>query len=166
MSDRDTLLQDITDEALRAEVEAILDAVNTDGIEEIVEDVLEEASGKDEVRISKSDREAIAKEASRRMETFFKGTVLIGYIDLRRQIKATQREVSALRKDHDSFEKKAATKEDLEDVRKKLDARIQVGFKGRSGSDRKKEMDDFYDTVDDTADNVKRIMDHLGIPKK
>lgn len=163
MSDREILLQDITDEELRSEVEAILDGLNTDGIEEVMEEVLEEARGKDQVELTKQARIEIAKEASRRMEVFFKGTVLVGYIDLRRQVKATQREIAALRKDQDKFEKKAATKDDLEDVRRKLDARIQVGLKGRSGSDRKKEMDDFYDTVDDTAKNVEKIMKHLGV---
>jgi hypothetical protein len=165
MSDRDILLQDITDQEIRAEVEAILDSVNTDGIENIVEDVLNEASGNN-IRISKSDRDAIAKEASRRMEIFFKGTILIGYIDIRRQIKSTQREIAALRKDHDGFEKKAATKEDLETLRKNLDARIQSGLKGKPGSNRRQEMDEFYETVDSTAENVKRILDHLGIPRK
>jgi len=164
MSDRDILLQDITDETLRAEIEVILNSLDTSSVEDIMESAIEEASGRG--GISKLDRDAIAKEASRRMEIFFKGTVLVGYIDLRRQIKAIQREIAALRKDHDQFEKRTVTKDDLEDTRKKLDARIQVGLKGQSGSDRKKEMDGFYNTVDDTADNVKRIMDHLGIPKK
>ena len=163
MSNHDILLQDITDENLRSELITILDGINTHGIENIMEDVIEEASNSS--GISKADRDAIAKEASRRIELFFKGTVLVGYIDLRRQIKAAQREIAALRKDHDQFEKKAATKEDLEEVRKKLDARIQSGLKGKSGSDRRQEMDNFYATVDNTANNVKRIMDHLGIPK-
>lgn len=164
MSDSDILLQDIADEELRAELKMVLDGANIEPVQEIMEDVLNESRGSS--GISEEDREAIAKEASRRMELFFKGTVLVGYIDLRRQIKAVQREIAALRKDQDKFEKKVATKDDLEEVRKKLDARIQSGLRGKSGSDRRQEMDTFYNTVDQTAADVKSIMQALKIPAK
>lgn len=163
MLDRETLLQDITDPKLRKDVSQVLDDFDkvSKATEEMVEEVLTEARNSD--KISKADREAIAKEASRRMEAFFKGTVLIGYIDLRRQVKATQREISALRKDIDKLSKQMATKDQLDATERKLDSKIQLGLRGQSGSNRKKEMIEFYDTVDETASNIQKVMKHLGI---
>lgn len=161
MGKREALLQDITDPELKSEINTILDAFDRDEVESIMEDILEEA--KESYKISRADREAIAKEASKRMETFFKGTVLVGYIDLRRQIKASQREIAAARKDIDQQSKQMATKDQLEAVERNLDARIQVGLKGPIGSDRSKSMREFYDQVEETAENVEKIMKHLGI---
>lgn len=145
---QDPRIQDLLNDVVDSEDRKVLESLLAHPSESLTE-----------ARLSPEDK-AVADAVARRMEVFWKTTVVVGYLDLRRQIKASQRETADLRKQIDRMAKDTSQipdlKNEIKDVRRGIEAMLVIprGFDFRSIRQRQK---DRFDEQQEVFGLVRRI---------